>query len=1012
MNTFLEYVARDIIAKHGDNLSRIAVVFPNKRAALFLNEYLVRSAGKPIWSPAYITISDLFRRHSRRTVADQIKLVCDLHKCFAECTGTDETLDHFYSWGQLLLSDFDDIDKNMARADKVFANLRDIHELDDVSYLSEEQVDMIRRFFSNFSEEHNTELKRRFLSLWSHIYDIYRTFNERLAAQGLAYEGALYREVAEDESVEFMYDTYIFVGFNMLQKVEQRLFERLQKEGRARFYWDFDNYYMPHAPRRNTLLADDRGNTTDGNEGTETGMAGGSMRTRHEAGHYIATYLSAFPNELDTTDKAVYGNFARPKSITFISAPTENAQARYVSRWLKENGRIGDGRRTAVVMCDENLLQTVVHCLPDEADKVNITTGWPLAQSPVASMVTLLIALQTTGYVPSNGKYRLQAVNAVLRHPYMKYISAAYGDLLRALNDDARVYYPTRQQLSTDEGTALLFGGIDGYEGPTLAGKITAWLIDVTRRMAAGAAESDDQLMKEALFRTYTLLNRLDGLIRGGDLTVDVITLQRLLGQLMRSATIPFHGEPVVGVQVMGVLETRNIDFDHVLILSANEGNMPKGVNDTSFIPYSIRKAHELTTVDNKVAIYAYYFYRLLQRASDITIAYNNSTENGTTGEMSRFMLQMLVESGHKVERRTLQGGQRAMTFAPAAVGKTEAVMRRLLNRFDISRQTDERSDAPLLTPTAINRYMRCPKQFYYNYVCGLREPDDNDGDEIDNRVFGNIFHEASQKLYERLMQKSRHITADDLRWLLDHGAEIERTVDETFCKELFRLPEGSGARPEYNGLQLINREVITAYLRRLLTIDMQQAPFDIIELEGDVLEPMAVNAGRLSFTTTVGGRIDRLDCVNDGTGERIRVIDYKTGSRRLKPLADTAAIFDPAKIHEHSDYYLQTFLYSSLVRRSPKFNGRGLPVSPALLFIQHAAAEGYDPTLCLGREAVRDIASCRDEFGRMLDDKVGEIFNPDTPFAPTPDVDVCAICPYRLLCGNNEAADRHAGRK
>lgn len=984
MKTFLEYVARDIIAKHGHDLSRVAVVFPNKRAALFLNEHLVRTAGRPIWSPAYITISELFRRHSRRTVADQIKLVCDLHRCFAECTGTDETLDHFYGWGQLLLSDFDDLDKNMAVAEKMFANLRDIHELDDVSYLTAEQVEMIRLFFSNFSEDHNSELKRRFLTLWSKMYDIYRLFNERLAAQGLAYEGALYREVAEDEGIGFDYDTYIFVGFNMLQKVERRLFTRLKKDGRARFYWDFDHYYMPHDDRTTASLG----------------------RIRHEAGHYIAGYLADFPNELDTADDDIYGNFGREKHITYIAAPTENAQARYVSRWLREQGRIGAGRRTAVVMCDESLLPTVIHCLPDEADKVNITTGWPLAQSPVASLVTLLINLQTAGHVTGTRKYRLQSVNAVLRHPYMRYISPQYTALNEALNVRSRVYYPTSDLLSVDDGTRLLFGGIDRYDVPTIAGKLTAWLTEVIRLVADNNRDSDDQLFKEALFRTYTLLNRLAGLIDTGDLTIDTVTLQRLIAQLTKSTTIPFHGEPVVGVQVMGVLETRNIDFDHLLVLSANEGNMPRGVNDTSFIPYSIRKAHDLTTVDNKVAIYAYYFYRLLQRAKDVTLVYNNSTENGTTGEMSRFMLQMLVESGHDIIRHTLQAEQRTAQFAPETVQKDDAVMERLLGRFDPSRQRP-RADGkaaeefPLLTPTAINRYMRCPKQFYYNYVCGIKEPDDNDSDEIDNRMFGNIFHAASQSIYERLMQKSPHITDSDLKWLLDHPAEIERTVDEAFNAELFRQPRGAAKRPEYNGLQLINRQVIITYLRRLLAIDRRLAPFDIVGLETDVIDRLDIDGGRVRFCTTIGGRIDRLDSVTDGEGERIRVIDYKTGSRRLRPLGGTDAIFDPANIHEHSDYYLQTFLYSDIVRRSEERNPRRLPVSPALLFIQHAAGEGYDPTLCFGKTAVRDIADHHADFSSLLQQKANEMFNPDIPFTPTDDTDICRTCPYMQLCGN-----------
>ena len=238
MKSFLESVAEDLLKRYGTDLSRVAVVFPNKRASLFLNDALARQAGKPIWSPSYITISELFRSHSQLKVADPILLVCELHKCFTACTGIDETLDHFYGWGQLLLADFDDLDKNMAPADKVFANLRDIHELDDVSYLTEEQREMIRRFFSNFTDDHNSELKQRFLRLWSHIGDIYRNYNERLASQQLCYEGALYRQVATNEHLEFDYDAYVFIGFNLLQQVEQVLFRRLEQEGKAVFYQD------------------------------------------------------------------------------------------------------------------------------------------------------------------------------------------------------------------------------------------------------------------------------------------------------------------------------------------------------------------------------------------------------------------------------------------------------------------------------------------------------------------------------------------------------------------------------------------------------------------------------------------------------------------------------------------------------------------------------------------------------------------------------------------------------
>ena len=542
--TFLEFVSEDIIHKWGTDLSRVAVVFPNKRAALFMNEHLARYARKPMWSPAYITISDLFRRHSDLQVGDSIKLICDLHKSFVKCTGLNESLDHFYGWGQLLLTDFDDIDKNMADADRIFCNLKDIHELDDISYLDDEQREMLKRFFANFSDDHESELKRRFLSLWSHFSDIYHDYNKRLKEQGLGYEGAIYREVATKDNIEFKYDRYIFVGFNLLQQVEQKLFARLKKMGKANFYWDFDEYYMP---RHKTKSATD-------------------------AGHYISMYLEHFPNELDTRSKEIYANMRQPKHISYISAATENIQARYVSQWLRNDNRYKDGRHTAVVMCDENILLPVMHSLPNEVDKVNITSGFPLGTTPVASLISLLFDLYTTGAMQHGRRYRTQYVDKVLAHPYAHYIA------------DCIPLSP--------------MGKIDNI-------KLLQQIGSLIKHVGVKAKDESDALFQESIFRMYTIINRLEQLAASGDMNVDVTTLRRLTKQLITTTTIPFHGEPVVGIQIMGVLETRNLDFNHVLLLSCNEGNMPKGVNDSSFIPYSIRKAHGLTTIDNKVAIYS-----------------------------------------------------------------------------------------------------------------------------------------------------------------------------------------------------------------------------------------------------------------------------------------------------------------------------------------------------------------------------------------------------------------------
>ena len=914
MKAFLEIVAEDIIRKYGTDLSRIAVVFPNKRASLFLNEALARLAGHPIWSPAYITISDLFRQHSHLTVGDPIQLVCELYRCFTQITGIDETLDHFYGWGQLLISDFDDIDKNMAVAHDVFRNLKDFHELDDHSYLTTEQIALLKRFFGNFSSDHNTELKRRFLRLWSHMEDIYHAFRKKVRSEELAYEGMLYRDVAEMDELSFQYDTYLFIGFNMMQKVEICLCKRLMKEQKAKFYWDFDDYYM---------------------------------KPDNEAGHYIRELLKLFPNELNNTSGEIYQQFTQPKHITYICAPTENVQARYVSQWLKENHRIKDGRRTAIVMGDEHLLPSVIHCLPDEVEKINITTGYPLNDTPVSSLVVLLSQLRQSQKIP---KYLLRRV---MRHSYARFLNEKM--LSRPIADNL---------------------------------EYVLWIQSVVRHIAQQTKDEENPMQAEALFRMYTLLNRLSSLIENGFLTVDRITLQRLMLQLIRSTSIPFHGEPAVGLQVMGVLETRNLDFDHILLLSCNEGNLPKGVNDASFIPYAIRKAYGLTTIDNKVAIFAYYFHRLLQRAEDITICYNNATEDGQTGEMSRFMLQLLVESPHAIEKRSLQSGQQQFLLQPRQREKDAKIME-VLRSFKS------------LSPSAINRYLSCQLTFYFRYVLGIQEPDDNEDDEIDSRIFGNIFHKSAQILYN---QMGSTIRQEQLQQLINHRELIDIAVDRAIREELFNITDDRPFEMELNGLQLINREVIIRYLERLFEIDQSLAPFTIIGNELKVWQNITITTSEGSRRISLGGSIDRLDQIYDSsTGkELIRVVDYKTGSRKLKSkVNELSEIFDPAHIREkHTDYFLQTMLYSIIVSQHPEYNSDRLSVSPALLFIQHTMSEDYDPTLKIGNEKISDIQKYATDFMDNLKKLVSEIFEPQHPFLPTTDKKNCAYCPYRQLCG------------
>ena len=415
---------------------------------------------------------------------------------------------------------------------------------------------------------------------------------------------------------------------------------------------------------------------------------------------------------------------------------------------------------------------------------------------------------------------------------------------------------------------------------------------------------------------------------------------------------------------------------------------MPKGVNDSSFIPYSIRKAFDLTTIDHKVAIYAYYFHGLLQRATDVPLLYNSATEDGHSGEMSRFMLQLMVESGQDIHREALQAGQIPLVLQSKVIAKDDNVMA-ILRSFD------------KISPTAINRYIRCQLLFYYNMIAGIKEPDDTENDDlIDNRIFGNIFHRASELIYSRFMNRNYSIHTADIDAILKHSELLDSIVDQAFREELFKA-DRQGFRPEYNGLQLINREVIISYLHQLLEIDRRLTPFAIKALEQEVYTTVKFDSGNEQLSLKVGGFIDRMDYIDQQPdGERIRVIDYKTGNLPSKATTTIEEIFEGKELRaKHTDYFLQTILYSLIVKKSSEWNPEGLPVSPALLFIQHAKGENYDPTLLLGKEKIIDADRYRNEFEAQLQTLLGEIYNQDVPFSPTEDKSKCETCPYKRLC-------------
>ena len=467
--------------RYGDNLSRTAVIFPGKRAGLWFDRYLYECSQHALWSPSYVSVDELFGSLSTLEKEAPIRTICLLHEIFCRLTKSTEPLDDFYHWGELMLADFDDIDKNCVEADRLFVNLTDIKDVESrFDYLSPEQRKLLAQFFAGLhNAEERTELKRRFIELWQVMGDIYRELRTTLKAKGLAYEGMMYREAIEQFDPSLLnYDHYIVVGFNVLNRVEQALFDRLKESGKALFYWDYDHYYYDNA--------------------------------QHEAGIFVRENIARYGNMLD--DDTLYDNFKQLPEITYISAPTDNAQARYLNTWL-DTHLTEQEEETAVVLCNEDIAPTVLHALPDnKVRNVNITMGVRLTQTPVYSLINAYLNLHTKGYDDTQGMYTLDDVATFLSHPYIVRLYPHAEALRHALMHSKRIYIPATTEGIAEAGMEPLFA--HPTDNSSLLTALTT-LVSHMGRLFGEANEEEylTQLGEEALFQIHRVVESFKTLI-------------------------------------------------------------------------------------------------------------------------------------------------------------------------------------------------------------------------------------------------------------------------------------------------------------------------------------------------------------------------------------------------------------------------------------------------------------------------------------------------------------------
>ncbi|MDR3287778.1 MAG: PD-(D/E)XK nuclease family protein [Prevotellaceae bacterium] len=934
MKKFLELAANDLYRRFGNNLADITVVFPNKRAKNFFNNYLYNSAEKTLWSPNYLTISELIENSATLNVADTLQLVCELYEVYANNTKTNENFNDFYFWGEMLLHDFDDIDKQMVDAKQLFQNLQNLKKIQNTfDFLDENQQKALEQFFTNFSLEKQSELKQKFIEIWDVLGNIYQQFREKLQEQNLAYEGMLYRSVIENNNINIIEklncEKYAFVGFNVLNVCEKELFYLLKKHEKALFYWDYDEYYL--------------------------------RNKNNEAGFFMQDNLREFPSELSPENfKSLSEN---EKKIRLISSPTENAQARYLHEWTKGLQNIDD---SAVVLCNESLLLPLLYSLPENVSDVNITMGFPLSQTPIYNTINVLIDLQTKGFDKNKKLWNKNYVLEVLQNQYIQTLSPEIKNIKNELQKSNNYKFAIENFYSGDD-VKFIFKPVENTND------FVNYLIEILKKISQKNT-TNNQLYNEAIFRTYTALNRFGDLLNNKKLVIEIKILSLLLRRLLSATNVPFAGEPTKGLQIMGILETRNLDFKNILLLSANENLLPKSENEASFIPYNLRRAFGLTTSDKRNSIYAYYFYRLLQRADNITISYCAATKGLNKGEMSRFLLQLLVESNFNIELFDIQSQIKLPEISEIKVEKTPEIIRFLKNKYE---NTDS-----YLSPRALNMFIDCSLKFYFNYIAKLKLTKDDAN--TDSLIFGKVFHKTSEIIYKKINKfENSYINENDLDTFINNKELLKNIVDDAMKTEAKIDNEKN-----YSIQQLIMRDVIVDYIKKLLEFDKTNIPFTLFKIEYTLTEKFNFNTPAGNVDVHLGGLVDRCDIKENV----MRVVDYKTGgsSKTIKSIED---LFVSSK--NRNSYAFQVFLYSLIIaKQQPEFN-----VMPSILYINKKLTETEDIQIKFDKEKISDIRQIETDFFNQLSKIISDIFDEKNPFIQTENKDICEYCDFKQIC-------------
>lgn len=952
---FLRGVASAFVSECRECPESLLFVFSNRRSMLFFQKYLGEESGVPLFSPSVMTIGDFVSTFSCLESADRLELLFLMYGIYEKLTGAGESFDDFLCWGDILLSDFDDVDKYMVDAAQLFRNLSDLRNIDDdFSFLSDSQLSAVKRFWSSFSKDGKrfSDGKAEFLRFWDILYPLYTSFRNLLSGKGIGYEGMIYRTAAEearrissgsgDNGLPDIMDgveKVVFVGMNVPNNCERMIMDSLKNMGRADFYWD---YY-------GDMLCD----------------------RDNPASRFMKEYTERYPSlKKDIAGRVVASEDALPekKNMEIYAVPSGVGQTKLLYGILDRISGEGetDWFRTAVVLPDESLLMPVLDSIPENIKEVNVTMGYPLSFTPVLSFINILSDLLKGNRGSSSGfTYYCRPLLRLFEHPFLSGAAVLLEPVKRRIIQENMLYVNPEQlrkmiaesveyrkeenAMTADFLENCLFAD---YED------IADYLSVLFRTLAMMSAPLD----REFLYNCHMIVNRLDNM----ELEVRQDTFFRLFRQAVSVLRIPFRGEPLSGLQIMGTLETRSLDFENVIILSANEGSFPSRSVSDSYIPYNLRKGFGLPDRELQDSIYAYYFYRLIYRARNVYMVYDTRTEGLKSGEMSRYIYQLALHYGLDIHKHAVSSKIEVPEKQKTSISKRGDVMAQMRKMF--------LSDNPQasFSASSINTYLDCPLKFYYQYVMNVREDDDL-VENIEADLFGSIFHETMERIYAPYRGKT--VASETIAGLAADSHTVSGIIEECIKAEL--------NASELRGRNIIVRELLRKYVTRTLEYDASLDNLEYVRSEYNASTFLDTDAGKVR----IKGFIDRIDRVCG----RLRLVDYKTGRVETgNGPGNIESMFDRSD-RKRSSVMLQLYLYALLYRESELYGGEDM-LDLTVYSLRSMFGENPGIENLLGMEAI-------DSFKEALISLLNEIFDEDTDFSQTDDEGKCEYCLFKSVC-------------